>query len=396
MERNTFLLSAGPGQGKTVTKAVKACTDADILAQDIFDREGRRILSANTAVNGYVKSLLILNGTDVVGIGGSGLFGEERGQKPAFSFQDEVRNIFLILASGQKIEYERLERLAVPPGFKDSRDQVSAIRRLTEEMRQYDLYTYAHCISVSFYSMLLAAALGLPDLSVRQAAACGLLHDVGKMSIPKELLNKPGVLSVSEHKRIEQHVTLGYRVLRGIDAIDGRIKKAVLLHHERMDGSGYPFGIIPDEPLTKIVAVADVYDAIISDRVYKKREHPFEAFEFFTDEGARLFDRRILNAFLSNFSAMLIGATVRLTSGETARIVYIPPEYPCRMIIEKGCRYADLYDLDKICGILPVHDCGARPADADCKNGGRTDCRAKCRADSFSPDNFSGSGQEIV
>ena len=357
MEQNDRCVQVGQWQACAAPKDVTACTDNDILAQDIYDREGRRFLSANTSVNGYVKALLNLNGTGRVSVFANDPRDQAHLQKPSPSVQDEIWRIFLILSSGRKVEYERVRNLFASIHLTCECGQSAVIKKLMTEMQRYDLYTYTHSINVSFYSVLIAIFLGLSDLLVEQAAISGLLHDIGKTSIPTEILNKPSALNVEEYALMKRHVTMGYIMLQDNNALNGQIKKAVLLHHERMDGSGYPFGVIPDSTLIRIIAIADVYDAITSDRVYKKRENPFRAFEFFADEGRRAFPREIIGVLLSNFSAMLIGATIRLTSGEMARIAYVPPEYPCRMIVEIDHKYTGLFDLNKICEILPECDC---------------------------------------
>jgi putative nucleotidyltransferase with HDIG domain len=373
MERDDIFKRARLMSGQIPLKEVSACTEADILAQDISDRAGRKILSANTSVNGYVKSLLQQNGTSAVRATTFALTADQCEKDPARQLQKETRHNFLTLASGQKIEYAQFGLLAESLRAHSVNNRLAIIKNLMLKMRQYDLYTYTHCVNVSFYSMLIAGWLDLPEEKIRQAVECGLLHDVGKAAISSELLNKPGTLTVPEYDRIKQHATLGYRILHDVDAIDGQIKKAVLMHHERMDGSGYPFGLIPDDTLTKIIAIADVYDAITSVRVYKKRQHPFKVLEFFADKGAELFDQAILGAVLSNFSAMLIGSAVKLTSGETAKIVYVPPEYPCSMIVQKDCRYTDLYDLDQITEICPEFLCDGQLSEAFYAENGSAD-----------------------
>jgi HD-GYP domain-containing protein (c-di-GMP phosphodiesterase class II) len=120
--------------------------------------------------------------------------------------------------------------------------------------------------------------------------------------------------------------------------------RAVLSHHERMDRSGYPFGIGCEEIdiFSKILAVADVYDAMTSDRVYKKRDTPFKVFEMFKTVGVKNFDPRIVNTFLNNVSVCYVGSKVFLNTGETGEIAYIPPQSITEPVVRIGHEYIDL------------------------------------------------------
>lgn len=356
MERDMLFECVRIKSAKARLKEVSTLTEADILAQDIYSKDGRKILSQNTSVNGYVKSLLRQNGTGAAKVVNFTLASTQLQAEETRILQIAIRHTFCSLASGQKIEYALFKNLAESLWANNDDNHFTYIKKLMVQMHQYDLYTYTHCVNVSFYSMLIAGWLGLSAHEIRQAVECGLLHDVGKAEIPIELLNKPDALTIPEYERLKQHATLGYDILRNYDSIDGQIKNAVLMHHERMDGSGYPFGVVPDDTLTNIIAVADVYDAITTDRVYKKRQNPFKAFEFFADKGSGLFDQRVLDVVLSNFSALLVGSEILLTSGENAKIAYVPPRYPCSMILEKDGRYSGLYDLNSIAEIVPQKD----------------------------------------
>ncbi len=118
----------------------------------------------------------------------------------------------------------------------------------------------------------------------------------------------------------------------------------MLLHHERIDGSGYPFGYsnVSISLLAKIVSVADVYDAMTQNRVYKKKATPFDAFEMFLTIGESIFDTTVLNAFLKNMATFFVGANVILSSGDTGQIVYVPPQNILSPIISVGSKYINL------------------------------------------------------
>ncbi len=176
--------------------------------------------------------------------------------------------------------------------------------RCMDEVRAYDDYTYKHCINTAFYSMLIGRWLGLQESKVQKLILSGLLHDIGKVRIPIEILNKNGKLTDEEFELIKKHTIYGNDMLNEVSGVDHEVRRAVLFHHERLNCSGYPLNASTDTIglYAKIVAIADVYDAMTSDRVYKKGATPFEAFELLKTEGEGLFDATILYTFINNIS----------------------------------------------------------------------------------------------
>jgi putative nucleotidyltransferase with HDIG domain len=132
-----------------------------------------------------------------------------------------------------------------------------------------DAYTHAHSRNVSDLSLYLARTMGLSDSDVDEIALGGLLHDIGKIGVRDGVLRKPGKLNNDEWEEIKSHCEIGYRILAGIDGVDG-IKNMVLHHHERVDGTGYPHGLHGEEiPLAaRIISVADAFDSMTAERVY--------------------------------------------------------------------------------------------------------------------------------
>jgi len=192
--------------------------------------------------------------------------------------------------------------------------------------------------------MLAGKWLNLDGDSIRTVIKAGLLHDIGKMKIPVEILNKKAQLSEEEFEEIKKHTLYGYNMAKETKRFSEEVCRAVLSHHERMDKSGYPFGIGCEkiDIFSKILAVADVYDAMTSDRVYKKRDTPFRVFEMFKTEGVKNFDPKIVNVFLNNVSVYYVGSKVFLNTGETGEIAYIPPQSITEPVIRIGQEYIDL------------------------------------------------------
>lgn len=150
------------------------------------------------------------------------------------------------------------------------------------DLRCFDGYTYAHSVNVAVLACIIGFGLKMNEASLEQLVMAGLLHDLGKLVIPPEILNKPARLTNDEYEVMKQHATLSYEMIKERWDISAQVKAAVLYHHENVDGSGYPQGIYGDNMtiFTKILHVADVYDALVSRRPYKNPYSPFEACEF--------------------------------------------------------------------------------------------------------------------
>jgi HD-GYP domain-containing protein (c-di-GMP phosphodiesterase class II) len=192
--------------------------------------------------------------------------------------------------------------------------------------------------------MLLAKWLKLDETDIKKAVQSGFLHDIGKSKIPLEILNKKEPLTKDEFSRIKKHPIYGYYILDENNYLDIDVKRAVLLHHERLNSTGYPFSISSDRIsiFAKIVSIADVYDAMTSNRIYKGSVTPFMAFEMFLTDGLCLFDTYIMKEFINHISTYFIGSKVILNTGESGRIVYIPPNDVLSPIVLVNGEYASL------------------------------------------------------
>jgi putative nucleotidyltransferase with HDIG domain len=214
---------------------------------------------------------------------------------------------------------------------------------MLHNMREFDDSTYTHCINVALISRILAQWLHMSDEDVEIATLSGLLHDIGKLTTPEEILLKPSTLSSDEYAVIKNHTNDGYSYLKDQN-IDPRIKEACLFHHERCDGSGYPFGLsgssIP--VFARIVAIADVYDAMTAARVYRGPICPFNVIRFFEYEAYSKYDAHFIMTFLENIVSSYINTTVRLNNGQVGEVVLINRQALSRPMIKCGNEFIDL------------------------------------------------------
>ncbi len=210
-------------------------------------------------------------------------------------------------------------------------------------MREYDDDTYVHCMNVALICNMFGRWLRLSEEEIRYATISGLLHDIGKTRIPDSIIKKPGKLTSQEYDIVKKHPQEGYRMLQN-SLLPDSVRNAVLMHHERCDGSGYPFGLRSDkiDPYAKMIAIADVYDAMTSARIYRGPLCPFKAIALFESEGLQKYDTRFILTFLENVVNTYLLNTVQLNNGVTGKIVYINKEHLSSPTIQTDTGFIDL------------------------------------------------------
>ena len=173
-----------------------------------------------------------------------------------------------------------------------------------------------------------------------------ILHDVGKSKIPIDILNKKGPLTQEEFEVIKMHPLYGFEIIKDNASINTKVKNAVLMHHEKENGTGYPFGIKSANInlFAKIISIADVFDALTSERVYKKRQTPFETFREFEriGIGEGHYDPVILLKFIHNISQYYVGSRVMMSTGKFGEIVYVPPHNISNPVVRVDGSFIDL------------------------------------------------------
>ena len=199
---------------------------------------------------------------------------------------------------------------------------VSEVINYLHLARPLDDYTYSHSLNVSLMAIIIAKWLELSDKEIDEIATAGLLHDIGKTKIPERLLQKPGKLTKSEFEEVKKHTIFGYMMMDNILDATANMKYSVLMHHEKIDGSGYPIGSLDEDiPLfPKIVAIADIYDAMTSNRSYRNRMCPFEVIKNFEMHTFGKLDTKVLTVFLKNIANSYINDFVELNSGELCEV----------------------------------------------------------------------------
>jgi HD-GYP domain-containing protein (c-di-GMP phosphodiesterase class II) len=191
------------------------------------------------------------------------------------------------------------------------------------QLKNKDEYTAQHSLNVCVLSIVLGRHLNFSEKDLNITGLCGMMHDMGKMLIPLTILNKPGKLEGEELYTMQSHTTLGYELLKSSDNMHRSAIETALIHHERSDGQGYPRQIKPSgiSEFAKIVTIADMYDAITSDRVYQKGRTHLEAINIMTNMAGTHLDPALVVKFIESLGVYPPGCLVEMTNGAIAIVV---------------------------------------------------------------------------
>lgn len=232
----------------------------------------------------------------------------------------EVTRMFTEARLGRAIDTEAVVPLVDEIAASIKRDR-SAILNVTR-LKTKNEYTYMHSVAVCALMITLGRQIGLSEAEVQEVGIAGLLHDIGKMTIPDSVLDSPAALDAEERKLVEGHPQSGHALLCNSGSVSAIALDVCLHHHERVDGRGYPFGLTQDQLslYARMGAICDVYDAVTSERPYKNAWSPAEALaRMSTWEGH--FDEQLLRAFIVAIGIFPIGSLVRLHSNRLAVVM---------------------------------------------------------------------------
>ncbi|WP_207264135.1 HD-GYP domain-containing protein [Desulfovibrio sp. Huiquan2017] len=190
------------------------------------------------------------------------------------------------------------------------------------KLSEFDNYTYTHCINVAAISVVFGEYIGMPREELVLLGVAGMMHDLGKTTVPARIINKPGPLTPIEREEIRRHPEYGCRILQRNSEIPAKVMRGVMHHHERHNGSGYPVGLArKDIPaFARILCLADVYDALTSDRCYKNAILPNKALGIMYGMRDQDFDPTEVQLFIKCLGIFPAGSFVRLNTGEYALV----------------------------------------------------------------------------
>lgn len=245
----------------------------------------------------------------------------ERATKVYATSRVAVTDMFQQARMGRAVDSERANALVgeISASILRNPDALISMAR----MKTADDYTFMHSVAVCALMIALARKIGLTETETREAGLAGMLHDVGKMAIPLAILNKPGPLTGEEFTSIKTHPAEGHRMLRAGSGVSDVALDVCLHHHEKIDGSGYPERLTGEKIslYARMGAVCDVYDAVTSDRPYKKGWDPSEALRKMAEWKNGHFDDAVFGAFVKILGIYPVGSLVRMQSGRLGVIV---------------------------------------------------------------------------
>lgn len=363
--------------------AVKDLKPGMITAVPVRTRRGQLVVNQNTALSATLIARLEFYGIQQVTIKENGVNAENIEDKlwePGYTPAKEpapVQSPVLDASYSQKVKKtDDFKRFQIDftlrcndlkncfEGFLSSGnvDQEDLLRKTTSlitkeqttidifdmlhNMRQVNDSTYAHSLNVALISRMIGKWLHFSPEDLDTLTLAGLLHDIGKTSIPEEVLNKDGRLTDEEFQMIRKHPKLGYDILK-MQHLDSHVKKAALMHHERCDGSGYPMGLTMEEidDYALIIAIADVYDAMTAARSYREPLCPFQVIAEFEKDGLQKYKPKYILTFLEHIATTYQNNRVMLNDGTTAKIVLLNHNHLSKPLVQLDD--GSCLDLDK-------------------------------------------------
>lgn len=203
------------------------------------------------------------------------------------------------------------------------------------ELKNYDQYTYIHCIDTGIMTCFLGKSLGYSGEKLKELSISGLLHDIGKVKIPNEIINKKEKLTEEEFNTLKLHAKYGTEIIGRYNIFSKEILRGIYEHHEKYDGTGYPRGLKGDQisEYARIISICDVFTAVSANRSYRKRFNPSEAYELILSGSGTSFDPNIVQKLRMTFFVYPLGSCVRLSNGVEGYVVRQNESFPDRPII---------------------------------------------------------------
>jgi HD-GYP domain-containing protein (c-di-GMP phosphodiesterase class II) len=311
------------------------------VKNDVTNSYGVTLIPARTTLNNDHVQLLKNHAIDPLSI----LFvseDEEVCRQSVKQAANTSKELFNSIRTSRKIPLMQI-RKEILPVIQQVSENLNVFQ-LFQAVKATDEYTYQHNIGVGILSTLIGRWLNLTEPEIATLALAATLHDVGKVNIPIEILNKPGNLSDVEFALVKKHTIYGYELLKDTVGLNQRIPLVAIQHHERNDGNGYPFGLKQDkiDYFSKIVAVADIFHAMSSKRPY---HNPIPFHEIVSQMRKGIYgelDPNIVSVFLDNIVKRMVGENVVLTDGRVGEVVSLNPHNIETPLIKINNEFIDL------------------------------------------------------
>lgn len=309
----------------------------EVLGKNIYTSEGTILLKAGVSLNSFFIDKLKKIGVSYVYIQDERL--------------DDVLAIDDKLVELKRLTIKNMSKIVKNISNKDKKglhDSIEILEELIDyvaengdvndllfDVKTYDNYTYLHCIDTGIMSTFLGVNMKFNHLELRELGTGAILHDIGKTKISNSIINKTSSLTKEEFEEIKRHPIYGKEILEKNYSISDNTIKVVSEHHERFDGKGYPNGLTGNaiSKFGKVVGVCDVYAAVTSNRSYRKRFKPNDAYELILSGSGTMFDGEIVQKFKNTFSIYPLGCRVILSNSVEGYVVKQNVGFPDRPVI---------------------------------------------------------------
>ncbi|MBU3143435.1 HD-GYP domain-containing protein [Clostridium sp. CF012] len=213
--------------------------------------------------------------------------------------------------------------------------EMGDVNKSLYDIQTYDNYTYLHSIDTGIMAIFLGMSMNLKESELKELSIGAILHDIGKTQISKDIITKPGKLTAEEFEEIKKHPTYGRNILEQNFSMSTEVLKAVEHHHERVDGNGYPFGLVSNEisKFAKIICICDAYDAVSNDRTYREKFNPSDAYELILAGCGNAFEEEVVQKFKETFSVFPLGVCLRLSNGIEGYVIKQNKNFPDRPVL---------------------------------------------------------------
>lgn len=342
---------------------VKNLKSGMVVARAIFSSDGRILLHSGIILSdSYIKRLEEL-GIDSIYVKDK-IFGDLE-YRDVVADETRINAIRTVRENFNQLEKNHsLNTRAVKGIVSNIVDELLANRDILlslSDIRAFDDYTYAHSVNVCILAIMTGITMGYDNTQMNELGIGALLHDIGKIRINLRVLNKPGDLTREEFKEIKRHPEFGFKILRDYQDLSLLSTHVAYQHHERWDGQGYPRNLIGEDILeyARIVAVADVYDALLANRPYRAAYSINQSLNILKRMSGIYLDPACVTALIANIAVYPIGTVVELNTGDTGIVVDTNREHPTRPIIKiifnsRGQRTEHEVDLSKLSTIMVV------------------------------------------
>lgn len=309
----------------------------EILSKDIITCSGKVLLKKGVILSSLVISKLLSQGIFFVYIKDDNLNdivpNDDKFLDLKKTTLESIPNMFNDLITCNELSFN--SSLTMLDDLIDYIQSDSTLNLNLYEVKTYDNYTYIHSVDTCIMSIFLGNNLKMSKSELKDLATASMFHDIGKTKISNSIINKPTRLTQSEFEKIKLHPFLGKEILSKNSSISPYIIDGVAQHHEKYDGTGYPFNIKGDDIsfLSKIISICDVFTAITADRVYRKKFNPKEAYEYILSQSYTMFDSNIVHVFKDTFAIYPIGCHVLLSNKLKGYVIHQNKGLPDRPIV---------------------------------------------------------------